>query len=229
VSGHLHHKLSVLHQNLLHGKLPRDVHWADALELVGHLGQVTQSAGVECTFIIGAHREIFKRPKTSELGIEEVSQLRRFLKGAAGGAPAPVSEEPRRMIVVIDHHGAHLFQDLGDGRPVGEVTLEPYDPKHVHHHLIHRKEAHFQGDRVPEELSFYAEVAQALVSAKEIVLIGHGTGKSSAVEFLADYLKKHQPQVSARVVATETADLSALTEPGLEAIAKRHLHPASEN
>jgi hypothetical protein len=227
VSGHLHHKLSVLHQNLLHGKLPRDVHWADALELVGHLGQVVPSAGVECTFIIGAHREIFKRPKTSELGIEEVSQLRRFLKGAAEEVPATIREDARRMIVVIDHHGAHLFHDLGDGRPVGKVTLEPYDPEHVHHHLIHRKEAHFQGDRVPEELSFYAEVAQALAPAKEIVLIGHGTGKSSAVDFLVDYLKKHQPQVSARIIATETVDLSALTEAGVEAIAKRHMHRVS--
>jgi hypothetical protein len=235
--------LSVLHQNLLHGKLPRNLHWTDALELVGHLGQVQPGAGVEFTFIVGTHREIFKRPHSAELGIDDVSRLRRFLKEAA--SEASVAErtdgadstngtddtksttvaDPHRMAVVIDHHAAHIFQDAGGSRPREEVTIEPYDPHHFHHHLVHRKESHYQGGRVPEETSFYAEIAEALAPAQEIVLIGHGTGKSSALDFLVDYLKKHRPDVSARVVATETADLSALTEPEAEALAKRHLLP----
>jgi predicted AAA+ superfamily ATPase len=92
--------------------------------------------------------------------------------------------------------------------------------------LVHRKEAHYQGDRAPEETSFYEEVAAALVPANEIVLIGHGTGKSSAVDFLVEHLRKHHIDISRRVKATETADLSALTEPELEAIAKRHMTAA---
>ena len=85
MSGHLHHKLSVLHESLLHGKLPRSLHWTDAVELIGHLGKVQPSAGVEFTFIVGTHREIFKRPHTAELGIEEVSRLRRGRLRGAGG------------------------------------------------------------------------------------------------------------------------------------------------
>jgi hypothetical protein len=100
---------------------------------------------------------------------------------------------PGRMVVVIDHHAAHIFRDLGGSRPRDEATIEPYDPYHFHHHLIHRKEAHYRGDRVPEESSFYEEVSQALVPAAEIMLIGHGTGKSSAVDVLVAYLKKHRP------------------------------------
>ena len=234
---HLHHKLSVLHQNLLHGRLPRALHWTDALELIGHLGEVQTSPGVDCTFVVGGHREIFKRPHTDELGIEEVSRLRRFLKAAAkeddsastsgtstpGAATPSALADAHRMVVVIDHHGAHVFKDEGGSRPQDEVTVTPYDPHHFHHHLVHRKESHYRGDRVPEENSFYQEVAELLVPAQEIVLIGHGTGKSSAVDFLVDYLKKHRPEISARVVATETADLSALTAPEVEVIAKRHL------
>ncbi len=228
MSEHLHHKLSVLHQNLLHGKLPRNLHWTDALELIGHLGHVQPSSGVEFTFVVGTHREIFKKPHTAELGIEEVSRLRRFLKGAA--SEAAVAEgtevaEPHPMVVVIDHHAAHIFQDVGGSRPREEVTIEPYDPHHFHHQLVHRKESHFQGGRVPEETPFYAEIAEALAPAREIVLIGHGTGKSSALDVLVEYLKKHRPEVSARVVATEIADLSALTEPEVEALAKRHMLP----
>jgi hypothetical protein len=224
---HLHHKLSVLHESLLHGKLPRNLHWSDVIELVGHLGSVEPHGGEEFVFVVGAQREIFKKPHTSECAVDEVSRLRRFLKEAASESQPPETAQSGRMVVVIDHHAAHVFKDLGGSRPEGEVSIEPYDPHHFHHHLVHRKEAHFRGDRVPEETSFYEEVALALVPATQIVLIGSGTGKSSAVQALVEYLKKHRPDISRRVTATEIVDLSAITEPDIEAIAKRHLSPVT--
>ena len=220
---HLHHKLSVLHQSLRHGKLPRSLHWSDAVELIGHLGRVQPQGADEYAFVVGTEREIFRRPNTPELGVEEVSRLRKFLHRAESEPPPDKSVQPSRMVVVIDHHAAHIFRDPDQSRPQDLATIEPYDPHNFHHHLIHRKEAHYQGDRVPEETSFYEEVAAALVPANEIVLIGHGTGKSSAVEFLVEHLRKHHIDISRRVKATETADLSALTEPELEAIARRHM------
>ena len=138
---------------------------------------------------------------------------------AAPGKP----QQARRIVVVIDHHAARLYQDLGGSRPEIEATVKPYDPLGFHRHLIHRKEAHYQGERVPEETSFYEQVAKDLVPAQEIILIGHGTGKSSALEFLAQYLTTHHPTIFQRVIATETVDLSALTEPQIEAIAKKHI------
>ncbi len=127
----LHHKFATLHQSLLHGKLPRSLHWSDIVELIVHLGHVQTHGGDEFTFVVGDH--------------------------------------------------------------------------------------------VPEETSFYEEVAAALVSASEIVLIGHGTGKSSAVNVLEEYINRHHIDLSRRVRATEIVDLSALTEPEIEAIAKRHM------
>jgi hypothetical protein len=223
MSDHLHHKLAALHQSLLHGKLPRSMHWTDIVDLIGHLGQVQAHGGEEFAFIVGTQREIFKRPHTPEVGVEEVSRLRKFLKAAGSESPAGQFIQPSRMIVVIDHHAARIFRDLGESRPQDAGTITPYDPHHFLHHLIHRKEAHYEGDRAPEETSFYEEVAAALVAANEIVLIGHGTGKSSAVSVLEEYLKKHHVELSRRIKATETADLSALTEPEIEAIAKRHM------
>jgi len=220
---HLHHKLAVLHESLLHGKLPRNLHWSEVVELVGHLGQVEPHGGEEFAFLVGTQREIFKKPHTSECAVDEVSRLRRFLKAAASESPPPAVAQTARMVVVIDHHGAHIFHDRGGSRPEGEVKIEPYDPHHFHHHLVHRKEANYRGDRVPEETSFYEEVALALVPATQIVLIGSGTGKSSAVEALVEYLNKHRPDISRRVTATEIVDLSALTEPDIEALAKRHM------
>src|ERR1700733_3897782 len=53
MSEHLHRKLAAIHESLLHGKLPRNLHWTDALELIGHLGQVKEQGGDEFEFIVG--------------------------------------------------------------------------------------------------------------------------------------------------------------------------------
>jgi hypothetical protein len=172
---------------------------------------------------VGTRREAFRRPHSPEIGVEEVSRLRKFLKLAGSELPREKLIQPRRMIVVIDHHAAHIFSDLGESGAQNTATISPYDPHHYHHHLVHRKEAHYDGDRVPEETSFYAGVAAALVSANEIVLVGHGTGKSSAVSVLQEYLNQHHADLSRRVKATEILDLSAVSEREIAAIAKRHM------
>jgi hypothetical protein len=195
--------------------------WADAVELVEHLGQVQPQGGEEFVFTIGTERELFRRPRSADLGIDEVSRLRKFLKTATGNSAEPQAIQSSKTIVVIDHHAARVFQDANLSRSPSEVDIKPYDPHHFHHHLIHRKEAHYEGDRVPEEASFYREIAEALAPAREIILIGHGAGKSSAVYVLIDYLKKHHSDIAERIEATQIADLSALTEPQIEALARK--------
>jgi hypothetical protein len=223
MSEHIRHDLDLLHRSLLDGKLPRNLSWNEAVELIQHLGTAEPHGGDEFAFVVGTQRAFFKKPHNHELGVEEVSRLRKLLKEAGPSGDTSNATQPNRIIVVIDHHAAHVYQDVDGSRPEDEVTVRPHDPFHFHHHLIHRKEAHYRGERVPEETSFYEEIAKDLVPANEIVLIGHGTGKSSAVEFLMTYLKTHHSEIAQRVTAVETADLSALTEPEIEAIAKKHM------
>ena len=223
MSKHIRHDLDVLHRSLLDGKLPRNLSWNEAVELIQHLGTAEPHGGDEFAFVVGTQRAFFKKPHNHELGVEEVSRLRKFLKEAGPNRDTRKATQPHRIIVVIDHHAAHVYQDVDGTRPGDEVTVRPHDPFHFHHHLIHRKEAHYSGERVPEETSFYEEITKDLAAANEIVLIGHGTGKSSAVEFLMDYLKTHHSEIAQHVRGVETADLSALTEPEIEAIAKKHM------
>ncbi len=226
MSEHLHHKLESLQERLLHGKLPRSLRWDEAAALIGHLGQVQPRGGDEFAFIVGEQQELFKRPGNHELGVEEVSRLRRLLKAVGSQAPAAGSTQLNRIVVVIDHHAAHIFRTTGGGATQEIATAKPYDPYNFHHHLIHRKESHYQGERVPEDTSFYKEIANAAGTSGEIVLVGHGTGKSNAAVFLAEYLKNHFPDVFRRVRTVENADLSALSEPEIEALAKRHIDGA---
>ncbi len=220
---HLRHDLERLHESLLSGKLPRNLSWASVVDLIGHLGHVLSAGNDEFMFVMGSHRASFKKPSEHELRVEDVSRLRRFLKDAAGVPVTHSPDQPCRMVVVIDHHQAHVYQDVDESLPVDGQTVQPDDPFNYHHHLVHKKEAHYSGERVPEDSAYYEEVARLLVPADEIVLIGHGTGKSSAVKFLGDYLEHHHPMVFRQVIATEMADLSALTEPEIEAIAKQHM------
>jgi len=79
----------MLHQSLLHGDLPRSLHWSDAFELIRHLGQVEPRGHDEFAFVVGTQRELFKRSRASQFSVEEVSRLRQFLKNA-GSATAPI-------------------------------------------------------------------------------------------------------------------------------------------
>jgi hypothetical protein len=120
-------------------------------------------------------------------------------------------------------YAAHIYSNVAGATGENDVTVRPYDPYKFHHHLVHRKEAHYIGEHVPEEFTFYEQVASDLIHAKEIVLIGLGTGKSSALDFFTEYLNTHHPAIAKRVIATEVLDLSALTEKELESIARKHM------
>jgi len=219
----LRHDHEELLENLLSGKLPRNLSWSAVVDLIAQIGKVEPHGNDEYAFTVGSQRGLFKRHSDHNLDVEEISRLRRFLREAViQGKPAGTYQSGR-MVVVIDHRAARIYHDMGGSVPEDEVNVKPYDPFGFHRHLIHRKEAHYKGERVPEETSFYEEIAKDLVHAEAIILIGHATGKSSAADFLSEYLKTHDPEMFPRVIAIETADLSALTEPEIEEIAKKHL------
>jgi len=226
MSEHLRHHHKELLESLVSGKLPRNLNWSSLIDLIAQIGEVQPHGNDEFAFVVGSQRCFFKRPSTHNLDVEEISRLRRFLKEAGLPGIALNVDQAGRTIVVIDHHVAHVYHDLAGNRPGGEVTVRPYDPLGFQHHLIHRKEAHYKGERVPEEDSYYKDIAMDLVGADAIILIGHGTGKSSAAEFLTEYLKVHHPDEFRRIIKTETAELSALTEPQIEELARKHANLA---
>jgi len=222
MNSHLPHNQTKLLKSLTSGKLPRNLSWNEVVELMGKLGEVQPREDNEVEFVAGAQRAFFKRPHSHSLDVDEVSRLRRFLHDAGVG-PVPKESAPAgRIVTVIDHHTARIYQHLGGSGPERDEAIQPYDPHGFHRHLIHRKESHFAGQRVPEEASFYEQIAEELKPAGEIVLIGHGTGKSSALDFLVEYLKTHHSTIFPRIIATEVTDLSALTERQIEALAKQH-------
>jgi len=72
--------LESMYQNLLNGKLPHNLSWSEAVELIEHLGDVQPHGNDEFVFVVNGQSAFFKKPHTHDLGVEEVSRLRRFLK-----------------------------------------------------------------------------------------------------------------------------------------------------
>jgi hypothetical protein len=201
-----------------------NIAWSDATHLIDRLGSAHQEPNGRVLFAIGEHRQVFHGPHDKELTQQEVAQLRGFLE-SAGVTPQSVTavEENRAtesqgfdIVVAIDHHQTRLFTIEGASESVR--TLRPYDPYHFLHHLSHRQDRELRGQRQPEEPSYYSQIAAALVPARRVVIIGHGTGHSDAAAHLEEVLRAKHPEIHERVVATLAVDLSAVTEPQLLAL-----------
>ena len=69
-----------------------------------------------------------------------------------------------------------------------------------------------KASRAPENLAYYQEIAAKLAGAEEVLLMGNGTGASSAMTHLKDYLTMHDPEIAGKIVGALTVDVEALTE-----------------
>ena len=190
--------------------------WIDVNALIAHMGRVEEGANGQLTYTLKGASQAFHRSEEKEVSEDaQVLELRRFLEGAGIGKDGPVAAEPfgsdsqLRLLVVINQEETLLFRS--EDKDAVPEQLHPYDPHGTLHHLKHLKGAD-KGARLPENLTYYKEIAGALVGAEEILLMGNGTGASSAMTHLTDFLITHHPEIAEKLVGTLTLDLEALTE-----------------
>jgi hypothetical protein len=190
------------------------------------LGTTRQEPNGRVLIAVRDHKYVFHPPHTKDLTSEEVTQLRNFLEGAgvtpdspdlASAEGADLESAPPDMVVVVDHHSARLYTIEGTSETARR--LRPYDPHHFLHHPAHEQERELHGQREPEDPAYYSRMAAALAPARRIVLLGHGAGNSNAAAHFAQVLHTEHREISERIVATRTVDLSAITEPQLLALA----------
>ncbi|MCJ2139340.1 hypothetical protein [Methylobacterium sp. E-066] len=138
--------------------------------------------------------------------------------------PSPAAGESDALIVV-DHHEARIYRlDPGTVGETTDTTLKPYDPHGHIHHLAHKEGGNYRGQRAPEDMAFYDGIIASVRDAPRIAIVGHGTGKSSAMSVLSRRLGEHHHQTQGRVVATATVDLSAATDGQLLALGREMLN-----
>ena len=143
--------------------------------------------------------------------------IRHFLMQAGlspeHGSQAAADPDPTapNLLIVVDHHGAKIFQVDVTSKDASEHVIRPYDPHHFLHHLVHKDQLREQGQRAPEEPAYYEEIAQAAAAGGRIVVVGHGTGKSDAAHHLTQYLRSHHNETYQRIVREVVADVSSIT------------------
>jgi len=191
------------------------------------LVQKVMKANNEFLFEVAGKHHFLHKPHSKDLTSSQVIEVRHFLKkaGLSPAHPSQASAHPDPaapgLLVVVDHHGAKIFQVDVSSDDASQHVIRPYDPHHFLHHLAHKGQSRERGQRAPEEPAYYEKIADAVALGGQIVVVGHGVGKSNAAHHLADYLKSHHPETYQRVVREIIADLSSVTTPQLLELARQ--------
>jgi hypothetical protein len=206
-----------------------NLEWMDVVALIEKIGAVHQKANDKLAFEVGGEHYLMHKPHTKDLTGSEVADLRHFLRHA-GWSPEEPSQAPARpkpapptLIVVVDHHGAKIYRIVPASGDASRREITPYGPHHFPHHLTHKDQLREQGQRAPEDPSFYKRMADGLAAASRIVVVSHGTGNSNASQHLTEYLRTHHRETYQRIVREIDADLSAVTPLELLALAEKAL------
>jgi stalled ribosome rescue protein Dom34 len=103
---------------------------------------------------------------------------------------------PTRAAVWLDHHEARVFHVDLDGFDEQQLRAPAH---HIHRHPKGSTEPHAHPD---DEHRLFAELAKALASAEEVLVLGPSTAKAQFLRYLHD----HAAGVASKVVAVETTD-----------------------
>ena len=206
--------------------------WNRVIALFGALGSVEPRLDRGLTFRIGTEHHVMQKPPGEDLSAAEVVSLRHFVTRAGlaptlpASHPDPVSPalpDVPGLLVVMDHHGARVFEVDVTATDLAEHTVKPYDPHGYMHHLTHKNQSRERGQRAAEDPAFYERIAHTVMDASHVVVIGHGHGHSDAAHHLVEYLQAHHPETYGRTVTEQVVDLSALTGPQLLDLGRRAL------
>jgi hypothetical protein len=206
-----------------------NLEWMDVIALFEKIGTVHQKPNAKFALDLAGERYVLRKAHTKDLTSSEVVDVRHFLQraGWSPGAPSQAvargASEPITLLVVVDHHGAKIFRIEPGPDDTLPHEITPYDPHHFLHHLTHKDQSREEGQRAPEDPSFYGRIGDALATGSRILVVGHGKGKSNAARHLVEYLRLHHREAYQRVVQEIETDLSAITTRQLLELAGRAL------
>ncbi len=113
-------------------------------------------------------------------------------------------------IAAVDFHSTRIYAlDSADHSSPEHVVAD--DPRKRFHNVYHHH-GNVDGTYLDDSDVYWHTLAEALVPASAIVLLGHGKGKANASHHLVTYLEKHRRDVADRIVADVRADIDDLTD-----------------
>lgn len=188
-----------------------NLEWRDVVALVEHLGTVDEKDNGHITFAVNGASQGFHRPRDKDISdVQQILDLREFLERSGYGKNGTVDAGPgSQLLVVINQKETLIFRTDGDDSI--PQRIEPYDPEDNLRFLKHTEGPDIDA-RSPENLTYYKAIADTLAGAHEVLLMGNGTGGSSAMGHLQDFLTATHPEIAAAISGALTVDIEALTD-----------------
>lgn len=122
------------------------------------------------------------------------------------------------VVVTITNEDAKVW---ATGTEKGAKPEKIHVPeRHKHLHIKNGPNDHLDKHEDTLTLKFYEEIVQAISTASEILLIGHGTGKASSMVHFVQYLERKHPDLGKKVVDALDENLNAMSEPQILALAR---------
>lgn len=127
-------------------------------------------------------------------------------------------DQARRLVIRLDHRHADVYWLQGES--VDHATLQPHGLWATGQNLSHRHDRDLAGQRAPTDHDYLQRLTLTLETADRALLLGHGHGESSLMQAFLDHVRRHRPDLLARITATEHLDDPALSEAQLLAHAR---------
>jgi hypothetical protein len=216
-------KLSGSHQKtydrVFEHPMPHNLQWRDVASMLGAItgAQAAEEGNGNLKVTRNGQTLLLHRPRGKDLADKkELMQVRHFLERSEAPKTPPATGGTH-LLVVIDHREARIYSTELHGSVPQRIA--PYDPFGFGRDLRYKQDDS-NGQRKPEQKSFYEAVAKTLQGAKQILMFGTGTGASSAMEQLLIDLRKHHHEIAERVIGSVAVDEHHLTEDQLLAKAR---------
>jgi hypothetical protein len=221
-----HHRSTA--EAILSHPVSHNIEWRDVLSLLEAIGEVNEEHNGKFKVAVGGETETLHRPSGKDVGEQMVVDLRRMLSAAgitAEGlrerqdvsAQLAATEPMGHAVLVISYHGADIYPtDASSSAPTRIVPQDVSGRLRTMHHKANNPEGWY--GRI--EKSWYAELAEAVRPAAQILIIGNGKGHSNGILHFMQYLAQHDHELMNRIVGSIESDSEDLTEAEILSLAR---------
>lgn len=192
--------------------------WRDVRSMLAALAEVVEEPDGSLKVARNGQKIVIHPHREKDItDIEELVKLRHFLDRSGVQAPVLAAAGKHHLLVVIDHREARVYEAEMHGAAPHRV--QPYDADGFGRHL-HYVQDDSNGQRKPEQGSFYNDVIKTLKNADQILIFGTGKGASSAMTQLVAELKQHHKPLAAKLIGAVVVDETHLSDDQLLAKAR---------